>query len=121
MILGLVIGSIRSLILERAKAKIDARMTEIGREKVLEKIDDHKRVVTVGLWQKIEFVHSGLSELERREQEFNSTSTNILRTGLGPLTSNRLGCLCHSYSVPSGAVHFLSRLHEIGTSSIFIP
>ncbi|KAK8185347.1 uncharacterized protein BKA78DRAFT_346679 [Phyllosticta capitalensis] len=71
VILGLVIGSIRSLILERAKAKIDARMTEIGREKVLEKIDDHKRVVTVGLWQKIEFVHSGLSELERREQEFN--------------------------------------------------
>ncbi|KAK7551653.1 potassium channel-like protein [Phyllosticta paracitricarpa] len=71
LMVGLVIGSIRSLILERGKAKIDARMTELRREKVLKKISAQKRIVTIGYFQKVEFVHSGLSELERREQEFN--------------------------------------------------
>ncbi|KAK7537115.1 potassium channel-like protein [Phyllosticta citribraziliensis] len=71
LMVGLVIGSIRSLVLERGKAKIDARMTEIRREKVLEKISAQKRIVTIGYFQKVKFVHSGLSELERREQEFD--------------------------------------------------
>lgn len=67
---GLVIGSIRSLILEHGKQKMAARFIEVKREKVLSSIDEHSRTIKLGLFEKVEFSQKGLSESQKREQEF---------------------------------------------------
>ena len=71
IMIGLVIGSIRSLILEHGKHKLAARFMEVTREKVLSSIDKDTRTIRLGLFEKIEFSQTGLSESQRREQEFH--------------------------------------------------
>lgn len=66
---GLVVGSIRSLILERGKKKMEARFTEKRRQKVLGRIGK-RRTIRSG-FKKYHFSEEGLSETQRREQEFN--------------------------------------------------
>lgn len=70
LMVGLVIGSIRSLILEHGKQKMSARFMEVKREKVLASINDDTRTIKVGFFEKIEFSQKGLSEAQKREQEF---------------------------------------------------
>lgn len=70
VMVGLVIGSIRSLILERGKQKMAARFLETKRQKVVSTVDDDKRTITVGRWTKTSFSEKGLTESQRREQEF---------------------------------------------------
>ena len=70
VILGLVIGSIRSLVLERGKAKIGARMIEKKREQVLKhmaKKGDKDKLIPLSKGTTEDFD----SERERREAEFN--------------------------------------------------
>ncbi|KAE9982803.1 hypothetical protein BLS_005385 [Venturia inaequalis] len=67
---GLVVGSIRSLVLERGKKKMDARFVEKKRESALDSINPDKRTIKVG-WKTYSFSEDGLSEEQRREQEFN--------------------------------------------------
>jgi potassium channel subfamily K, other eukaryote len=67
---GLVVGSIRSLVLERGKKKMDARFVEKKRERVLDSVNLEKRTIKVG-WKTYSFSEIGLSEEQRREQEFN--------------------------------------------------
>lgn len=71
--LGLVIGSIRSLVLERGKKKLGARMMEKKRQKVLEKLERSKksRSTLNPLSGNQSNSPTGMSERERREQEFN--------------------------------------------------
>ncbi|KAF2435616.1 voltage-gated potassium channel [Tothia fuscella] len=66
---GLVIGSIRTLVLERGKKKMEARFTEKRRQRVLGTMDKH-HVVKSG-FRKYKFSEDGLTEFQRREQEFN--------------------------------------------------
>lgn len=68
---GLVVGSIRGLVLERAKTKMEARLTEKRRERVLKSVNSHKRSIKVGHFKTIDFDEEGLTEAQRREQEFN--------------------------------------------------
>lgn len=68
---GLVIGSIRSLILEHGKQKIAARFVEVKREEVLKSIDTQTRTIRLGLFETIKFSQKGLSESEKRQQEFH--------------------------------------------------
>lgn len=68
---GLVVGSIRTMVLERAKAKMEARMTEKRRERVLKTKNDWKQTIKTGRFKTIKFDQDGLTEPERREQEFN--------------------------------------------------
>jgi potassium channel subfamily K len=70
LMVGLVIGSIRSLILEHGKEKISARFMEMKREKVIANIDKEKRTVKLGPFEKMTFSEKGLQESQRREQEF---------------------------------------------------
>jgi potassium channel subfamily K len=70
IMVGLVIGSIRSLILEHGKQKMSARFVEIKRQKVLSSIDSDTRTIKLGPFEKIKFSQKGLSETQRREQEF---------------------------------------------------
>lgn len=71
VMVGLVIGSIRSLILERGKQKMSARFLETKRQKVVSTVDDDKRTISVGRWTKMSFSEKGLTESQRREQEFH--------------------------------------------------
>ncbi|KAK5018468.1 hypothetical protein LTR16_001519 [Cryomyces antarcticus] len=70
---GLVIGSIRTLVLERGKQKFQARITEKKRESALSSIDFEKQKIRVGLFKKVSFSEDGkgMTEHERREQEFH--------------------------------------------------
>lgn len=68
---GLVIGSIRSLILERGKQKMEARMIEKKREKVLSTADLEKKRIKISMFHTIAFSQEGLTEPQRREQEFH--------------------------------------------------
>ena len=69
--LGLVIGSVRSLVLERGKQKMHARFTEKRREKAISSVDRDNRTIQVGWFKRYKFSQKGLSEAQRREQEFN--------------------------------------------------
>lgn len=72
VILGLVIGSIRSLVLERGRKKLGSRMVEKKREitlkRMLKKSQEHKLNPVEGKQMAKE---AGMSERERREEEFN--------------------------------------------------
>ena len=72
VVLGLVIGSIRSLVLERGKNKLGSRMTEKKREALIQEIyqkGDATRITPLN--GKKEMREAGMSERERREAEFN--------------------------------------------------
>lgn len=67
---GLVIGSIRSLILEHGKQKMAARFTEIKRESVLASYNDATGTIKLGWFSHMAYMQQGLSEAQKREQEF---------------------------------------------------
>lgn len=67
---GLVVGSIRSLALERGKQKMSARFMENNRQKVVASFDSKKRTLQLGFGHKIKFCEKGLPESQRRRQEF---------------------------------------------------
>ena len=72
VILGLVIGSIRSLMLERGKKKLGSRLVEKKRELLLQRMK--KKGVTDKLnpiQNKQHAEAAGMSERERRQAEFN--------------------------------------------------
>ena len=68
--IGLVIGSIRSLVLDRGKKKLRARFVERKRENTLKSIDEENRTIRISWIHKYSFSQKGLSEAQRREQEF---------------------------------------------------
>ena len=83
IILGLVVGSVRSLVLERTKKKLSARMTEKTRRRVLKNIEkaedsDSKVNKIKGLNKEttksllLDPKDEGQSEKRRREAEFNA-------------------------------------------------
>ncbi|KAF2110096.1 potassium channel-like protein [Lophiotrema nucula] len=121
VMVGLVIGSIRSLVLERGKAKMSARFLEMKRQRVLSSLDTEERTIKLGPFEKISFSEKGLSESQRREQEFR-----IMRRVQEKAESNRrylalamsstaacllwfLGALVFMYSEkPQGWSYFVS-------------
>ncbi|ESZ96753.1 hypothetical protein SBOR_2897 [Sclerotinia borealis F-4128] len=78
IILGLVIGSIRSLVLERGKVKLGARMVEKERRRIVKKtqkknVEVLKPIATGKSSPESSSTlvnHDGLTERERRQQEF---------------------------------------------------
>lgn len=71
VILGLVIGSIRSMVLERGKKKLGSRMIEKKRERALKKIHKNgeaKKLTPITSEQKAQELD--MSEQERRREEF---------------------------------------------------
>lgn len=72
VILGLVVGSIRSLVLERGKKKLGSRMIEKKRERLLKRInttDEAIKLTPVSNEQQA--MKAGMSERERRKEEFH--------------------------------------------------
>ncbi|KAI9819258.1 MAG: Potassium channel [Pycnora praestabilis] len=71
VILGLVIGSIRTLVLERGKDKMGARMVEKIRESVVKRMDEENGKVRLKPFENNDLKKPNLSERKRRKQEFN--------------------------------------------------
>ena len=71
LFLGLIIASIRTLVLERGTTKVTVRMLEKARQKALRKGDLSSGTVQVGPGKKRNIAKGATSELSRREQEFN--------------------------------------------------
>lgn len=70
VMLGLVVGSVRSLVLDRGKEKMSARFMEVKRREVLASIDNENRTIQLSPWKKIKYSENGLNEAQRRKQEF---------------------------------------------------
>lgn len=72
VILGLVVGSIRSLVLERGKKKLGSRMIEKKREALLKNMlkKDEKAILVPVIGGTQAKTDGGLSERQRRKQEF---------------------------------------------------
>ena len=70
VILGLVVGSIRSLVLERGKKKMGARMTEKTRKAVVKRIQKSGGRKGQLKLEPIDSEGSNMSEWERRQLEF---------------------------------------------------
>ena len=74
VILGLVVGSIRSLVLERGEKKIAARMVEKQREHVVSQFDDTNKnkakKIWLGISRRVNFSQQQKSEYNRRGEEF---------------------------------------------------
>lgn len=71
VILGLVIGSIRSLVLERGKKKIDSRMLEKKRERFVKQVKTSEDVAKLNpVSNEKQAEQAGMSEYKRRKQEF---------------------------------------------------
>ena len=72
LIIGLVIGSIRSLILERGKEKLSARIVEKRRSTAVHNVDDRKQTIKISMFASADFsTDSKLSASQKREEEFN--------------------------------------------------
>ena len=72
LIVGLVVGSIRSLVLERGKEKISARIVEKRRSKAVHNVDDRKQTIKISMFASADFsTDPALSPAQRREEEFN--------------------------------------------------
>lgn len=85
VILGLVVGSIRSLVLDRSKKKLSARMTEKMRRRVLQRIEKAEKQNKDGKWAKVMGLDTktaqiltqapsddNATEVQRRKAEFEA-------------------------------------------------
>lgn len=70
IILGLVIGSIRSLVLERGKEKMSARMVEKERRRLLKRMEKKNKSEILEPITPQSAKSDGMDERERREKEF---------------------------------------------------
>ncbi|KAF2452434.1 potassium channel-like protein [Lineolata rhizophorae] len=105
VMVGLVIGSIRSLILERGKFKMEARMTEQTREAVLANINANRQKIRVGLFRRLEYERNGLTERQKREQEFK-----VMRVILAEASSRRRWTALAMSTMAAFALWFLGAL-----------
>lgn len=71
IIIGLVIGSIRTLVLDRGKRKLSARMMEKKRLKAIKSINPKKHLIRTGRFSTMHFDNDELNAARRRELEFN--------------------------------------------------
>ncbi|KAH0407980.1 voltage-gated potassium channel, partial [Aureobasidium melanogenum] len=72
VILGLVVGSIRTLVLERGQKKISARMMEKKRLRAVNSVGDGRQRIRVSRFQTMRFVESYTNAAQKREQEFKA-------------------------------------------------
>jgi potassium channel subfamily K, other eukaryote len=88
VILGLLVGSIRSLLLDRTKKKLSARMTEKIRRRVLQRVEDAQKKTKNGKFAKVMGLNKEMAkiltqapsddnatEVQRRKVEFEAMRT----------------------------------------------
>jgi potassium channel subfamily K len=71
LMVGLVVGSIRSLVLDRGKEKLSARIVERKRSKATRNVDERRQTIRISLFAKADFsTDPALSQAQRRKEEF---------------------------------------------------
>lgn len=87
--IGLVVGSIRSLVLERGKEKLSARITEKRREGAIQNVDERKQTIKISYFASADFsTDPALSRAQRREEEFHVMRKVRLASNAAYLTTN---------------------------------
>lgn len=117
LMVGLVIGSIRTLVLERGKQKMAARITEKRRENAIYGVDQQRGTIKISWFAKADFnVAPTMSPAQRREEEFR-----VMRKVLAAAErERRYFALATSLSVTAilwlvGAVVFMVSENEQGS------
>lgn len=73
LMVGLVVGSIRSLVLDRGKEKLSARIVEKKRSKATHHVDERTQSIRISPFAKANFsTDPALSQAQRRKEEFNA-------------------------------------------------
>lgn len=70
LMVGLVVGSIRSLVLERGKEKLSARVMEKRRSGAVHNVDSNKKTVRISVFARADYDPTGLTPAQQREEEF---------------------------------------------------
>ena len=71
LMVGLVVGSIRSLVLDRGKEKMSARIVEKKRSKAVRNVNEQKQTIRISMFAKADFnTDPSLPRAERRKEEF---------------------------------------------------
>jgi potassium channel subfamily K len=71
--IGLVVGSIRSLVLDRGKEKLSMRIVEKKRSKATHNVDERKQTIRISPFAKADFnTDPSLSQAQRRREEFTA-------------------------------------------------
>lgn len=71
LMVGLVVGSIRSLVLDRGKEKLSARIVEKKRSKAVRNVNEQKQTIRISMFAKAEFnMDPSLPRAQRRKEEF---------------------------------------------------
>jgi potassium channel subfamily K len=73
LMIGLVVGSIRSLVLDRGKEKLSLRIVEKKRSKATRNVDERKQTIRISPFAKADFnTDPSLSQAQRRREEFTA-------------------------------------------------
>lgn len=73
LMIGLVVGSIRSLVLDRGKEKLSLRIVEKKRSKATRNVDERKQTIRISPFAKADFnTDPLLSQAQRRREEFTA-------------------------------------------------
>lgn len=73
LMIGLVVGSIRSLVLDRGKEKLSLRIVEKKRSKATHNVDERKQTIRISPFAKADFnTDPSLSQAQRRREEFTA-------------------------------------------------
>jgi potassium channel subfamily K len=73
LMIGLVVGSIRSLVLDRGKEKLSMRIVEKKRSKAIHNVDEHKQTIRISPFAHVDFnTDPSLSQAQRRREEFTA-------------------------------------------------
>lgn len=73
LMIGLVVGSIRSLVLDRGKEKLSMRIVEKKRSKAIHHVDERKQTIRISPFAKADFnTDPSLSPTQRRREEFTA-------------------------------------------------
>ena len=71
LFVGLIVASVKSLVLDAGSKKVSRRNMEKARRAAMKSFDPKTGMVRVNLFQKRSVGKAGSTEMERREQEFN--------------------------------------------------
>lgn len=73
LMIGLVVGSIRSLVLDRGKEKLSLRIVEKKRSKATHNVDERRQTIRISPFAKADFnTDPSLSQAQRRREEFTA-------------------------------------------------
>jgi potassium channel subfamily K len=73
LMIGLVVGSIRSLVLDRGKEKLSMRIVEKKRSKATRNVDERRQTIRISPFAKADFnTDPSLSQAQRRREEFTA-------------------------------------------------